>query len=203
VELLLIRHALPVRIDAADGVADPPLAELGMRQSEALAEVLADEGIDVLLASPLRRARETAAPVAACLGLDVEVVDGLAEFDRDSNWYIPIEELRAAGDPRWLSYLDEHWGTESGLDPSGFRAGVVRTIEDVIAANPGARVAAVAHGGVVNAYVAHVLQTPSPGVFEPTYTSITRILASRGGHRMVKSMNEAAHVRDLLPPGAR
>ena len=202
-ELLLIRHALPVRIDAADGVADPPLAELGMRQSEALAEVLADEGIDVLLASPLRRARETAAPVAACLGLDVEVVDGLAEFDRDSNWYIPIEELRAAGDPRWLSYLDEHWGTESGLDPSGFRAGVVRTIEDVIAANPGARVAAVAHGGVVNAYVAHVLQTPSPGVFEPTYTSITRILASRGGHRMVKSMNEAAHVRDLLPPGAR
>ena len=38
--------------------------------------------------------------------------------------------------------------------------------------------------------------------FEPAYTSITRVLASRGGHRMLKSMNEASHVRGLLPPGS-
>jgi 2,3-bisphosphoglycerate-dependent phosphoglycerate mutase len=202
-ELLLIRHALPVRIEAAEGVADPPLAELGERQSDALAEYLAGEDVEVLLTSPMRRARQTAAPVAARLGLEEAVVDGLAEFDRDSNWYIPIEELRAAGDPRWLSYLDEHWGTDTGLDPAGFRAGVVRCIEDVIDANPGRKVVAIAHGGVINAYVAHVLQTPSPGVFEPLYTSITRVLASREGHRMMKCMNEAAHVRGLLPPGSR
>ena len=202
-ELLLIRHALPVRVEGAGTAADPPLAELGVRQSDALAGFLEDEGVDVLVSSPLRRARETAEPVAARLGLDTAVVDGLAEFDRDSDWYIPIEELRAAGDPRWLSYLDEHWGTDSGLDPAGFRAGVVRTVEDLIEANPGCKVAAVAHGGVINAYVAHVLQAPSPGIFEPAYTSITRVLASRDGHRMMKSMNEAAHVRGLLPPGSR
>jgi 2,3-bisphosphoglycerate-dependent phosphoglycerate mutase len=202
-ELLLIRHALPVRIEAAEGVADPPLAELGERQSDALAEYLAGEDVALLLTSPMRRARQTAAPVASRLGLEAAVVDGLAEFDRDSNWYIPIEELRAAGDPRWRSYLDEHWGTDTGLDPAGFRAGVVRCIEDVIDANPARKVAAIAHGGVINAYVAHVLQTPSPGVFEPLYTSITRVLASREGHRMMKSMNEAAHVRGLLPPGSR
>lgn len=202
-ELLLIRHALPVRIEAAEGIADPPLADLGVRQSEALAAFLADEAVDVLLTSPLKRARETAAPVAALLGLEAEVLDGLAEFDRDSNWYIPIEELRAAGDPRWASYLDEHWGTDRGLDPDGFRSGVVRTIEDVVAAHPGRKVAAIAHGGVINAYVAHVLQTPTAGVFEPAYTSITRVLAAGTGQRMVKSMNEAAHVRGLLPPGSR
>ena len=55
----------------------------------------------------------------------------------------------------------------------------------------------------LDAYVAHVLQTPLPGVFEPAYTSITRILASRDGHRMIKSINEAGHVRGLLPPGSR
>jgi probable phosphoglycerate mutase len=202
-ELLLIRHALPVRIEAASGAADPGLSELGVRQAEALAAVLDGEGVDVLVTSPLRRAIETAAPVAATLGLEPEVVDGLAEFDRDSNWYIPIEELRAAGDPRWLSYLDDHWGTEAGLDPTGFRAAVVRSVEDVIAANRGRKVAAVAHGGVINAYVGHVLRTPMPGVFEPTYTSITRVLAAGSGERMMKSMNEAAHVRDLLPPGSR
>ena len=202
-ELLLIRHALPVRIEAADGAADPGLAELGVRQAEALARYLAEESVDVLLSSPLRRARETAEPVAAALGIDAEIVDGLAEFDRDSNWYIPIEELRAAGDPRWLNYLDEHWGIDRGLDPEGFRSGVVRTMEAVIAAHPGRRVAAVAHGGVINAYVAHVLQTPIAGVFEPAYASVTRVLAASTGQRMVKSMNEAAHVRGLLPPGSR
>lgn len=202
-ELLLIRHALPIRIEQADGAADPPLAELGQQQAVALAEHLVGEGVQVLVTSPLRRAMETAAPVADRLGLTADVVDGLAEYDRGSSWYIPIEELRAAGDPRWLSYLDEHWGTDDGLDPSGFRAGVVQAVEDLIEANPGRRVAAVAHGGVINAYVAHVLQTPSPGVFEPSYTSITRVLASRDGHRMMKSMNEAVHVRGLLPPGSR
>jgi probable phosphoglycerate mutase len=202
-ELLLIRHALPVRIEAAEGAADPGLSELGVRQAEALAAALDGEGVDALVTSPLRRALETAAPVASTLGLVPEVVDGLAEFDRDSNWYIPIEELRAAGDPRWRSYLDDHWGTEAGLDPTGFRAAVVRSVEDVIAANRGRKVAAVAHGGVINAYVGHVLQTPMPGVFEPTYTSITRVLAAGSGERMMKSMNEAAHVRGLLPPGSR
>jgi probable phosphoglycerate mutase len=202
-ELLLIRHALPVRIEDADGAADPPLADLGRDQSEALAKALADEGVVGLLTSPLRRALQTAEPVARVLGLDAVVVDGLAEYDRGSNWYIPIEELRAANDPRWLDYLDEHWGTDRGIDPDGFRAGVVRTVEDIIAANPGRKVAAVAHGGVINAYVAHVLQTPIAGVFEPAYTSITRILAASRGERMVKSMNEASHVKGLLPPGSR
>ncbi len=202
-ELLLIRHALPVRIEAAEGPADPPLADLGHRQAEALAEALADEGVAVLVTSPLRRATETAAPLARVLGIDAEVVDGLAEYDRTSDWYIPIEELRAAGDARWQEYLEDHWGTDRGHDPDGFRAGVVRTVEDLVAAHPGRKVAAVAHGGVINAYVAHVLQTPKAGVFEPAYTSITRVLAASTGQRMMKSMNEAAHVRALLPPGSR
>jgi probable phosphoglycerate mutase len=202
-ELLLIRHALPVRVEGADGAADPPLADLGHQQAGALAEWLAGEHLDVLLVSPLRRAIETAAPVADRLGLEAVVVDGLAEHDRDSSWYIPIEEMRASGDPRWQEYLDEHWGVDPDTDPDGFRAGVVRTVEELIAANPGKRVAAVAHGGVINSYVAHVLQTPTAGVFEPAYTSITRILGASTGERMVKSMNEAAHVRGLLPPGSR
>jgi broad specificity phosphatase PhoE len=203
-ELLLIRHALPERVEADEGTAaDPPLDDLGRRQAAALADWLAGERVVVLLVSPMRRAGETAAPVAERLGLEPVVVDGLAEHDRDSNWYIPIEELRASGDPRWQAYLEEHWGVDPGTDPDGFRAGVVRTVVEVIAGNPGKRVAAVAHGGVINSYVAHVLQTPTAGVFEPAYTSITRILAASTGQRMVKSMNEAGHVRGLLPPGSR
>src|SRR5690349_6156027 len=108
-ELLLIRHALPVRIDEGPGAgpADPALAELGRAQAEAVAEWLADEEVDAIWCSPMRRAQETAAPIAARLGLEVVVEDGIAEYDRESASYIPVEELKAANDPRWYE-VPEH-----------------------------------------------------------------------------------------------
>ena len=58
-ELLLIRHGLPERIEGADGPADPVLTEEGRRQADLLAGWLAHEPIDHVLSSTLRRARET------------------------------------------------------------------------------------------------------------------------------------------------
>src|SRR5687768_15688948 len=100
-ELLLIRHALPVRVDegTVDGPADPELSAAGLEQAKALAGWLADERIDAIWSSPMRRARETASPLSERLGLEVVVDPGLAEFDRDAASYIPIEELKAANDP--------------------------------------------------------------------------------------------------------
>src|SRR5688572_18829417 len=112
-ELLLIRHALPLRVDegSVDGPADPALAELGHGQAAALAEWLAVEPIDAIWCSPMRRARETAEPLAQRLGLPITIDDDLAEFDREAASYIPIEELKAAGDPRWneLPEQPEHF----------------------------------------------------------------------------------------------
>jgi len=189
-ELLLIRHALPVRIDegAVDGPADPALAPLGHAQAAALATWLAPERIDAIWSSPMRRARETAAPLSERLGLEVTVDDGLAEYDKHSSSYIPIEELKAANDPRW-NQLPER--------PEEFAAEVVEAIERVIAAHAGQRVAVVCHGGVVNAYAGHVLRIADPLFFLPAYTSISRILASGGGVRSIGSLNEAGHIRDL------
>jgi probable phosphoglycerate mutase len=75
---------------------------------------------------------------------------------------------------------------------------VVTAVERVIAAHPGATVAVVAHGGVINAYLSHVLGRPDPMFFEPAYTSISRVLAARSGHRQIRTVNEHAHVRTLL-----
>lgn len=192
-ELLLIRHALPVRVDegAVDGPADPALSELGVAQAHALAEWLAGEQIDAVWSSPMRRALETAAPLAERLGLDIVVDRGLAEYDRDAASYIPIEELKAANDPRWYQLPER---------PEQFAAEVVEAVERVIAAHPGQRVAVVCHGGVVNAFAGHVLGITDPLFFLPAYTSISRVLASSGGVRSIGSLNEAGHVRRLLPP---
>jgi probable phosphoglycerate mutase len=198
-ELLLIRHALPVRIEGEEGTAaDPELADLGHVQSRALADYLGGEHIDVLYASPLRRARQTAEPVSTQLGLEIVIDDELAEFDRHSHFYIPIEELKEEKDERWDDMLEGRWGVDGEVDPATFKAVVVEAVERVIKAHPGKTVAIVCHGGVINAYFAHLLDLEFPMFFEPAYTSISRVLASSAGHRQVKSINEHAHVRALI-----
>lgn len=189
-ELLLIRHALPVRIDEGGdtGPADPELAPLGHAQARALADWLAGEQVDAIWSSPMRRARETAAPLSAGLGLDVLVDDGLAEYDKDAASYIPIEELKAANDPRWYELPER---------PEEFAAEVVAAVERVVAKHPGQRVAVVCHGGVINAYAGHVLGIADPLFFLPAYTSITRVLASGRGVRSIASLNEAGHLRGV------
>ena len=192
-ELLVIRHGLPQRIDDAGGPADPALSDEGHRQAELVARFLEDEGITAVWTSPMRRAVETAAPLSELLGLEPVVDDELAEFDRDQHFYIPIEELKAAGDPRYQQAISgEHDGE---VDPHAFRDVVTVAVERVIEANPGGKVAIVAHGGVINAYASHVLGIENPLFFLPHYTSVNRFLASRAGHRSVVSLNETGHLK--------
>jgi probable phosphoglycerate mutase len=197
VELLLIRHALPVRIEREEGRADPHLSALGHRQSEALATWLEDEGIDAIYTSPLKRAVETAGPLVSLTGLIPTVADGLAEWDRDSASYVPIEELKAEGDPRWAEMVAGTYVPEEGFDPLAFRDLVIQTVESIIDASPSMRVAAICHGGVVNTYLGHILGIERAMFFEPGYTSISRVHASREGHRTLGSINETSHLRSV------
>src|SRR5690349_24318953 len=89
VELLLIRHGLPVRVENIDAPADPELAEPGRAQAQALARYLAPAGLTALASSPMRRAVETAQPLADATGLAAPVHPGLAEMDRDARYYVP------------------------------------------------------------------------------------------------------------------
>jgi probable phosphoglycerate mutase len=190
-DLLLIRHALPVRIEGGDGPADPELSDEGWRQAGALAAWLADEAIEAMVASPLRRAQETAEPLATLLDVEVGIVDGLAEFDRNAPWYIPIEELKAADDPRWHALIKGEWD----LDPEEFQRNVVAAVDGIIAENPGRTVAVVCHGGTINAYLSSMLGLDQLMFFFPEYTSVSRVRASRSGSRSVVSINETGHLR--------
>jgi probable phosphoglycerate mutase len=195
VEIVFVRHGLPLRIELETGIADPELAAEGHEQAAKMAAYLGVEDVEAVYVSPLRRALETASPLCKVLGLEAVVSEGVAEFDRNSREYVPVEELRATNDPRWEKLLRGEWdGVDE--DPSLFKARVVATVEDMIAQHPGGRVVVVCHGGVINQYLAHVLGIETHvGFFYPKYTSIHRVMAARSGQRSIVSINEASHLR--------
>jgi 2,3-bisphosphoglycerate-dependent phosphoglycerate mutase len=195
-ELLLIRHAQPARQVLDSGVADPPLHERGYEQAARLAEWLVEESIDALVVSPLLRARETAVPVAEATGLVPVVNDGIAEYDRSSSWYIPLEELKAEDNERWKAIVSGDY-FDADEDAASFDQRVSEAVGAVVAAHGGHRVAVICHGGVINHYLCDVLGMAPSMFFEPRYASISRVAASRGGIRTLISLNETGHLRGL------
>lgn len=195
-DLIVVRHAEPERIPPGDAPADPPLTELGRRQVEAVSAWLAEEPIDAVYASSLRRAVETAEGIAARHGLTVEIEPDIREYDAGTNAYIPYEELKAARDPHWLALAEDRL---EDLVPDGanFRKRVAAAMERIIEANPGRRVVAVCHGGAINVWCAEVLKLDRDLWFEPAYASISRIAASRNGPRSMVTLNETAHLRSV------
>ena len=204
-ELLLIRHAEPVRIASGETrePADPGLTDRGVDQAQRLAAWLAAESVDAIATSPLRRARETAAPLGALLGLAPVVVEGLSEYDAHSDEYIPIEELRALKDDRWQATIEGRWADVGGVDPREFQGRVVPAVDELIARHPGQKVAAFSHGGVVNVYLAQILGIERLLWFHPEYTSISRVHAARTGTKSVATVNETAHLVATRAPVGR
>ncbi|MFC4948314.1 histidine phosphatase family protein [Pseudonocardia sp. GCM10023141] len=202
-QLVLIRHALPERIHGpaeggpvAVGPADPALTALGERQAARLVAALGT-GVDALYSSPLARARATAAPLAAALGREPEIVHDLREYDADAAHYVPVHEMAALDPTAWDRMLAGL--LPASVDVPAFTARVDAALERIIAAHPGRSTAVVvAHAGVVNAWVAHLLGIERPLAFPLDYAGITRVLAARDGRRVVRTVNETQHVADLL-----
>ena len=166
-------------------------------EAQRLVGALAAEEIVGLYASPLARARGTAAPLAAALGREPEIVDDLREYDADSGHYVPVHEMARLDPAGWerlkAGLLPVH------VDVATFTQRVVAAFERIIASHPGRETAVVvAHAGVVNTWLAHLLGLDRPLVFPLDYAGITRVLAGRDGRRLVRTVNEIAYVADLL-----
>lgn len=68
-------------------------------------------------------------------------------------------------------------------------------MESVVERHPTGTVAVVCHGGVISAYLAHVLGVSQTIFFAPDYGSVSRLLAEPNGYRELLSANEALHLR--------
>lgn len=200
-ELLLVRHGeqdLQPNMALRDGI-DAPLTELGRRQATAVGERLAGHEIHAVHSSTMQRARDTGLAIAAHHGLDVTTHERLVEVDlwrdlpQDKGLVDALgpDDLRAIMQTanrtrRWDAY-------PHGEDRVAFRDRVVSTIESIAAAHEGERVAVTCHGGVINAYLAHLWGSELDQLVTVHHTSIT-IVRTSGDHRRVVQVNDYSHV---------
>ncbi|HEV7418977.1 MAG TPA: histidine phosphatase family protein [Mycobacterium sp.] len=197
-QLLLIRHALPLRTEAGQG-SDPDLSNEGVEQAARLPDALKRFPITRVVSSPQRRAVQTGQPVAAALGLPVEIDARLAEYDRDLGQYIPVEQL-AVENPAELKRLASGH-LPGSVDEGAFKSRTLAAIDDLVAQGEHEDTVAVfSHAGVINALLHQILGTERLLSFHVDYASVTRLLSSQSTGRLaVGGVNGTEHVWDLLP----
>lgn len=159
--LYLVRHGEPAETVGVD----PGLTEHGHRQAAALADWFAARSLGPLrvATSPLRRTRETAAPLAAAWALDVRVVDAVRE--------LPSAGLDVVARREWLRLvLDGVWD-RLGDEQRAWRAGVLDAVRAIGA--EGTDTVVVSHYVPVNVVVGAGLKDDRVTIFSPGHCSVT------------------------------
>ena len=200
--LLLLRHGVTEltreRRFSGTGGADLPLTTLGRQQALAAAEaVRAAGGVDVVVASPLLRTRETAEIVARSLGLGVRVDDGWAEVSFGAWDGLTAEEV-ADRWPRehnaWLASTSVAPPGGDSLDDLTRRVRVAR--DRLLARAPRRRVLVVTHASPIKAMVCEALRAPASAAWrlDSSPASLTVVRWWRDGGASVGAFNETGHL---------
>ena len=156
--ILLLRHGQSTWNAQGrwQGWADPPLSAAGRTQAAAAAVLLADEGIEAVASSDLRRARETADIIAAALGHEHVLIEpGIRE--RDVGEWSGL--TRADIDARWPGMLTA-WRTGRLRSLPGGEGDindrVIAGIDRILGQVGDKVTLAVTHGGVIRGLVRHL-----------------------------------------------
>ncbi len=200
-DLIIVRHGRPERVEGLSTAADPGLTEIGHAQAAVVGKFLLAEGIDHVVTSPMKRARQTAQPLAEAMGVKPEVAADLAEIDAGSNEYVPLEELKAEGGEAWLALVNDPATIHNGVDIESFADKVAAAFERIIVQNPGRKVAVFCHGMVTMQYLRRLLGFDDPHALMIDYAAFSRVQASSSRPlRSVRSVNETAHLGDTYVP---
>lgn len=219
--LYLIRHGQsPVNLeDWEHGNRDEGLTALGRRQAEAVATRLAAEldHVDVLYASTMARARETARIVADALGVDAVDEDRIREIGNNRLDHTPWPDLPTDYADYWAAarpFASITPDVERGESLMHFRARVGAFVEQLLVERMDQVVVAVTHGGVVDSVFDHVFNVgPWPRcqiwTANAAVTHFEAFGAAGGAHGgpeqwRLHRHNCTAHLRDLqtVPVGA-
>lgn len=143
------------------GSSDVPLSDRGIVQARELAAELAARPVGAVYSSDLRRAIETAEPLAAQLGLEIRTTPALRErsFGADEG-RIAVEVAAERGTGRgtgWTSVDDRHPGGESVRE---LYERVARFLDELLEGPPDGEIVLVTSGGPVCVGTAHLAREP-------------------------------------------
>ncbi|MEU0402392.1 bifunctional RNase H/acid phosphatase [Streptomyces sp. NPDC006197] len=201
---VLLRHGetalTPEKRFSGSGGSDPELSTAGLRQAEAVAEALAARGtIQEIVSSPLARCRQTAGAVAARLGLDVRIEQGLRETDFGAWEGLTFGEVRE----RYPEDLDA-WLASPKVAPTGggesfatVARRVAATRDRLTAAYAGRTVLLVTHVTPIKTLVRLALGAPPESLFrmELSAASISAVAYYADGNASVRLLNDTSHLR--------
>ncbi|CAL9601560.1 bifunctional RNase H/acid phosphatase [Streptomyces sp. enrichment culture] len=201
---VLLRHGetplTPQKRFSGSGGTDPSLSPVGREQAERVAESLARRGtIEAVVASPLARTRETAGIVAARLGLEVTVEEGLRETDFGAWEGLTFGEVRErypADLDAWLASPDaEPTGGGESFAATGAR--IAATRDKLVAAYAGRTVLLVSHVTPIKTFLRLALGAPPESLFrmELSAASLSAVAYYADGGASVRLFNETSHLR--------
>jgi probable phosphoglycerate mutase len=178
-----------------DGHGDPALHANGHAQARAVGERLKAEPLKALYVTTLRRTHQTAAPLAAHLGLTPRLEADLREVSL-GDWDGGLYRIKAAqGDPAFArAESGQEWGEIPGAETTAqlhhrVRAALMR----IAAAHPDQRVAAVVHGGVIGAALS-VASGAMPFAFNGAANGSISRLVILGDKMAVRGFNDVTHL---------
>lgn len=206
--ILLIRHGESAAFDEdnpftlVDGHGDPPLRDPeGLEQARRVADRLAGEEIAAIYVTPLQRTAQTAAPLAARLGLQPIVERDLREVHLGEWESGGLRKHTREGHPTVLQILaEQRWDVIPGAEPTAdFDRRVRLGIERIAAAHPDQTVAAFVHGGVIGRVLATAVHAGRGLAFAAADNgSISEVVVVPDGPWVVRRYNDTAHLEATI-----
>ncbi|WP_329351052.1 histidine phosphatase family protein [Streptomyces sp. NBC_01261] len=201
---VLLRHGetplTPQKRFSGSGGTNPALSNVGRDQAERAATALASRGtIQHIIASPLTRTRETAAAVAARLGLDVTIEDGLRETDFGAWEGLTFGEVRDRYPEDLTTWLADPTAQPTGGGESfaDTATRIAATRDKLTATYAGRTVLLVTHVTPIKTFVQLALGAPPESLFrmELSAASISAVAYYADGNASVRLFNDTSHLR--------
>jgi probable phosphoglycerate mutase len=203
---LLLRHGqTEMSVDKRfSGASDPELTEVGRAQAAAAADRLAGSGAVAVVSSPLTRTRQTAALVAAALGVELAVEPGLRETDFGDWEGYTFAEVKV----KWPRELDAWLADPTVAPPFGESfadtAVRVRQARDrVLSSYGGQIVVLVSHVTPIKTLLRLALDAPPSALYRMhlDLASVSQVQWFADGPAVVRSLNDTGHLPSDPHPG--
>ena len=200
-EVLVVRHGQTFGNvdDLFCGHSETALTPLGITQAQALGRRLANEVIDVVVASDLSRAADTARHVIEGRGLELVLDARLREMYYGDWEALPGKDLIERHPEIMREFFLCQRAAPGGESVRALRDRTNLAFQEIVERHRGKRVMLVSHGNAIMALVAELLAMPEPATWSFAFenTSLTRLHVSKSGRVTVRSLNDASHIEGL------